>query len=239
MFLHTERNYLQCLIGFVTILHQLAASDRSNFSPVKTCTQLMLREIPVAVFDNCTGKDLVIHCLPDSQDNLGLSCYPPRWISPGKCPYYNTYQGFMDEKDCNQNRGNCPIRLFRSPLSVMYKGCYIKEEQIVTTTETFTTTEAVMKTTCEPVKSNCSTLVSAAEEGKSTSCSGEIAAIIVLIVTVLVLVVILFLSHNRRVRSNIPCLQNLGSSSPDNRETSGQEVHLKESMTRGELEDDE
>lgn len=91
------------------------------------------------------------------------------------------------------------------------KGCYIKEEQIVTTTEALTTTEAVMKTTCEPVKSNCSTLISAAEEGKSTSCSGEIAAIIVLIVTVLVLVVILFLSHNRRVRSNIPCLQNLGN----------------------------
>lgn len=91
------------------------------------------------------------------------------------------------------------------------KGCYIREEQIVTTTEAFTTTEAVMKTTCEPVKSNCSKSVSSAKEMKPTSCSGETAAIIVLIVTVLVLVVILFLSHNRRVRSNIPCLQNLGN----------------------------
>lgn len=215
-FLPTYLNYWKCIIGCVTLWHQHTVSQRTKFFPVKTCTQLTLKEIPVAVFDNCTGPGLVIHCLPDSQDNLGLSCYPPRWISPGKCPYYNTYQGNMDEKDCNRDRGNCPAVQFRSPLSVMYKGCYIREEQIVTTTEAFTTTEAVMKTTCEPVKSNCSTLVSAAEEGKSTSCSGEIAAIIVLVVTVLVLGVLLFLSHNRRVRSNIPCLQNSGSSSPGN-----------------------
>lgn len=91
------------------------------------------------------------------------------------------------------------------------KGCYIKEEQIVTTTEALTTTEAVMKTTCEPVKSNCSTLISAAEEGKSTSCSGQIAAIIILVVTVLVLGVVLALSNYRRIRSIIPCLQNSGN----------------------------
>lgn len=39
----------------------------------------------------------------------------------GKCPYYNTYQGNMDEKDCNSKYGNCPKGQFRSPLSVMCK----------------------------------------------------------------------------------------------------------------------
>lgn len=226
-------NYCRCITGCVILLHQLAASQRPNFSPVKTCTTLTLREIPVAVFDNCTGPGLVIHCLPDSNDNLGLSCYPPRWISPGKCPYYNTYQGNMDEKNCNQDHGNCPTDQFRSPLSVMYKGCYIKEEQIVTTTEALTTTEEVMKTTCEPVKSNCSKFVSAAEEMKSTSCTAGITASIVLAVIIIVLVVLLILSHYSRVRSNIPCLPNLGSSSPDNRVIRGREVFLEESALRG------
>uniref|UniRef100_K1QIL9 Uncharacterized protein n=1 Tax=Magallana gigas TaxID=29159 RepID=K1QIL9_MAGGI len=183
----------------LALLHHLAVSQRSNFSPVKTCTTITLREIPVVVFDNCTGPGLVIHCLPDSTDNLGLSCYPPRWISPGKCPYYNTYQGNMDEKDCNSKYGNCPKD----------DGCYIKEERIITTTEALTTTEAmIMKTTtCEPVKSNCSTLVSAAEEGKSTSCTGEIVACIVLAVFIVLLLVVLLLKFTR-VATYVPCLHN-------------------------------
>lgn len=222
MFLPTIWNYTKCIIGYVALLHHLAVSQRSNFSPVKTCTTLTLREIPVAVFDNCTGPGLVIHCLPDSTDNLGLSCYPPRWISPGKCPYYNTYQGNMDEKDCNSKYGNCPKGQFRSPLSVMYDGCYIKEERIITTTEALTTTEAmIMKTTtCEPVKSNCSTLVSAAEEGKSTSCTGEIVACIVLAVFIVLLLVVLLLKFTR-VATYVPCLHNSG---PDNNES--QEVDM-------------
>lgn len=222
-FLPTNWNYLKCLIGYVTLLHQLAASQRSNFSPVKTCTQLTLKEIPVVVFDNCTGSNLVIHCLPDSQDNLGLSCYPPRWISPGKCPYYNTYQGNMDEKDCSLKYGNCSTGQFRSPLSVMYGGCYIKEERIITTTEALTTTEVVMKTTCEPVKSNCSTFVSAAEEGKSTSCTGGIVACIVLagIFIIVLLVVVVLVLKFTQVATNLPCLQNAASSNPNEEGTNG------------------
>ncbi|XP_052714560.1 uncharacterized protein LOC128187919 [Crassostrea angulata] len=215
MFLPTIWNYTKCIIGYVALLHHLAVSLRPNFSPVKTCTTLTLREIPVAVFDNCTGPGLVIHCLPDSKDDLGLSCYPPRWISPGKCPYYNTYQGNMDEKDCNQDHGNCPTGQFRSPLSVMYEGCYIKEEKIVTTTEAVTPTEVMKTTTCEPVKSNCSSFVSAAGEGKSTSCTGEIVACIVLVAIVLVLSGILVYKF-RRVVTSMQCFQNSGSSSPDN-----------------------
>lgn len=221
MFLPTIWNYTKCIIGYVALLHHLAVSLRPNFSPVKTCTTLTLREIPVAVFDNCTGPGLVIHCLPDSKDDLGLSCYPPRWISPGKCPYYNTYQGNMDEKDCNSKYGNCPKGQFRSPLSVMYDGCYIKEERIITTTEALTTTEAmIMKTTtCEPVKSNCSTLVSAAEEGKSTSCTGEIVACIVLAVIFIVLLLVVLLLKFTRVATYMPCLQNSGSPRPGNNDS--------------------
>nr|XP_034336632.1 uncharacterized protein LOC105322456 [Crassostrea gigas]XP_034336633.1 uncharacterized protein LOC105322456 [Crassostrea gigas] len=214
MFLPTIWNYTKCIIGYVALLHHLAVSLRPNFSPVKTCTTLTLREIPVVVFDNCTGPGLVIHCLPDSKDDLGLSCYPPRWISPGKCPYYNTYQGNMDEKDCNRDRGNCPTGQFRSPLSVMYGGCYIKEERIITTTEALTTTEAMKSFTCEPVKSNCSKFISAAEEGKSTSCSGVIAACIVLAVIIVVLLVAFVLKFTQ-VANNLPCLGSLASSNPN------------------------
>lgn len=208
----THLNCWKYIAYYVTLLHQLAVSQRPNFSPVKTCTQLTLKEIPLGVFDNCTGTGLVIHCLPDSHDKLGLSCYPPRWISKGKCPYYNIYQGNMDEKDCNPGIGNCPQGQFRSPLSVMYKGCYINEEQTVTTKETLTTTE-VMKLTCKPVKSNCSSPVSAAGEVKSSSCTGEIVVCVVLAVIIFIGLLLFILVYKfRREATNIPCLQNSGSS---------------------------
>lgn len=52
-----------------------------------------------------------------------------------------------------------------------------------------------------------------------------------------VLIYIVF--HHSMILISFLICHSVGSSSPDNRETSGQEVHLKESMTRGELEDDE
>lgn len=93
----------------------------------------------------------------------------------------------------------------------LFQMIYIKEERIITTTEALTTTEAmIMKTTtCEPVKSNCSTLVSAAEEGKSTSCTGEIVACIVLAVFIVLLLVVLLLKFTR-VATYVPCLHNSG-----------------------------
>lgn len=97
--------------------------------------------------------------------------------------------------------------LFHLFLFVLDKGCYIKEERIITTTEAFTTTEVMKTTTCEPVKSNCSTLVSAAEEVMSTSCTGAIAACIVLAVIIIVLLVVLVLKFTQ-VAINVPCVRN-------------------------------
>lgn len=141
-YLSIELNYLKWIISYVTMLPLFASSYPSNFYPVKSCTNLMLKHIPIPVYDNSTACNLVIHCMPDSVDSLGLSCFPPRYISPGMCPYYNMYRGNMDQKSCNPNYGFCPISQYRSPLSVIYGGCYIKEQPVKINRETLTTTNA-------------------------------------------------------------------------------------------------
>lgn len=70
------------------MLPLIASSQPSNFYPVKSCTHLTLKDIPLAVYENCTACGLVIHCIPDSVDSLGLSCYPMTYISPGFVIYY-------------------------------------------------------------------------------------------------------------------------------------------------------
>lgn len=55
-----------------------------SFYPVNSCTDIRLKEIPIEVFQSCSEADKTIHCLPDENNNLGLSCFAVTWISEGK-----------------------------------------------------------------------------------------------------------------------------------------------------------
>lgn len=59
------------------------STQKLNFYPVTSCTDIKLKEIPQEVFQSCSEKDKTIHCLPDENDNLGLSCFAVTWISEG------------------------------------------------------------------------------------------------------------------------------------------------------------
>lgn len=61
-----------------------SSTGKTNFYPVNSCTDIRLKEIPVEVFQSCSGTDKTIHCLPDENKNLGLSCFAVTWISEGK-----------------------------------------------------------------------------------------------------------------------------------------------------------
>uniref|UniRef100_A0A8W8KE57 Uncharacterized protein n=1 Tax=Magallana gigas TaxID=29159 RepID=A0A8W8KE57_MAGGI len=105
--------------------HVKGSTQKVNFYPVNSCTDIKLKDIPVDVFQSCSETAKTIHCLPDENDNLGLSCFAVTWISEGKCPSYNSYQGNMDEKDCSGDRnGECSGVLYKSPLSVRCKCHY-------------------------------------------------------------------------------------------------------------------
>ena len=39
----------------------------------------------------------------------------------GRCPYYNSYQGNMDEKECIPRYGSCSPGLYKSPSSLKCK----------------------------------------------------------------------------------------------------------------------
>ncbi|XP_056008665.1 uncharacterized protein LOC125664077 isoform X2 [Ostrea edulis] len=119
---------------------------RENFYPVQSCTDITLAQIPDEVNQKCLEKNRVIHCLPDGDDMLGLSCFPIVWIAKGKCPYYNKYQENLDEKPCTGDAELCPPKQFNSPLSVLYKGCYIKELTTTRATSTVATTTQSMST---------------------------------------------------------------------------------------------
>ena len=58
-------------------------SGQNNFFNVPSCTDIKLRDIPEEVFEKCTEPGLVIHCLPDTMGNLGLSCFSVTWITAG------------------------------------------------------------------------------------------------------------------------------------------------------------
>ena len=58
-------------------------SGQNNFFNVPSCTDIKLRDIPEEVFEKCEEPDMVIHCLPDENDNLGLSCFSVTWIEEG------------------------------------------------------------------------------------------------------------------------------------------------------------
>lgn len=55
-----------------------------NFYPVNSCTDIKLKDIPEDVFQRCSTTNSAIHCLPDENNNLGLSCFQVTWISKGK-----------------------------------------------------------------------------------------------------------------------------------------------------------
>lgn len=149
----------------VVSLSLSSCSGKPNFYPVKSCTDMKLKDIPIDVFQECSRTNTAIHCLPDENNNLGLSCFQVTWISEDKCPSYNSYQGNMDEKDCStDHNGKCPGALYKSPLSVNYTGCYIKElipppttkpSMTTMTTEIMTTMTTKTPTTCKNSSSGC------------------------------------------------------------------------------------
>ncbi|XP_055998392.1 uncharacterized protein LOC130047422 [Ostrea edulis] len=132
---------IRILLLLVHIIH-----GRENFYPVQSCTDITLADIPVEVYQKCLENDRVIHCLPDDNDVLGLSCFSILWIAKGKCPYYNDYQGNLDEKTCTGDPNLCPPKQFKSPSSVLYKGCYIKEPTTTRATPTIATTTTIATT---------------------------------------------------------------------------------------------
>nr|XP_022336698.1 uncharacterized protein LOC111132988 isoform X1 [Crassostrea virginica] len=161
-------------LPILVLLHFHNARGKSIFYPVQVCTQLPLSKIPLEVHENCSGPGLIIHCLPNTIDSLGLCCFNWTWISPGKCPYYNTYRGNMDEKNCSQ-KGLCPKQQYKSPGSLKYTGCYQKEFDITdsTTTEMFTTIE----TNTDATESHDITCPNQAT--RSSSNDGYVAGIVV------------------------------------------------------------
>lgn len=158
-------------IKIVTVLLFLQSSTgKPNFSPVNTCIDIKLKDIPLDVFQNCSTTNSAIHCLPDENNNLGLSCFPVTWISKDKCPSYNSYQGNMDEKDCStDHNGTCPIALYKSPLSIIYTGCYIKELIPPPTTKSMTT-ETMTTTTSKKSSSDPITNDSGVAEKRNETC---------------------------------------------------------------------
>lgn len=61
-----------------------SATGKPNFYPVNSCTDIKLKDIPIDVLQECTKTQTTIHCLPDENNNLGLSCFLVTWISEGK-----------------------------------------------------------------------------------------------------------------------------------------------------------
>nr|XP_022343380.1 uncharacterized protein LOC111136659 [Crassostrea virginica] len=159
-------------------------SGQNNFVNVRSCTDIKLRDIPEEVFEQCKEPGMVIHCLPDENDNLGLSCFSVTWIEAGRCPYYNSYQGNMDEKECKPQRGSCSPVVYKSPFSLKYEGCY-KEDS--TTSKAATTTETItIPSVPSPV--NCTLNVpnrtkdTSSEDRTECSCASEIAVIITFVI---------------------------------------------------------
>ncbi|XP_078337530.1 uncharacterized protein LOC111135322 [Crassostrea virginica] len=161
-------------------------SGQNNFFKVQSCTDIKLRDIPEEVFEKCKEPDMVIHCLPDENDNLGLSCFSVTWIEEGGCPYYNSYQGNMDERKCDPRYGSCSPGLYKSPSSLSYKGCYAKEYD--TTTIAVTTTEME---TIPPVKCPMNDAVAnrtnntSSEICEECTCATEIAVAVILTLFIL------------------------------------------------------
>lgn len=184
-------------INIVALVFLPSAAGKQNFHTVNSCTNIKLKDIPIDVFQKCSKNNSAIHCLPDENNELGLSCFPVTWISEGKCPSYNSYQGNMDEKACStDHNGKCPTALYKSPLSVRYTGCYIKElipppttTQLMTT-KTMTTKTPTTSTSSDPMSNDsiaaekinktCQNDVSKSEEGWKKA-----------LITILVLAVIL------------------------------------------------
>lgn len=161
-------------INIVVLMFLPSSTGKLNFHEVKSCTDIKLKEIPLAVFQKCSENKSAIHCLPDENNNLGLSCFQTTWISKGKCPSYNSYQGNMDEKDCSTDyNGECPNELYKSPLSVRFTGCYIKELIPPPTTTPSMTTETMKTKTPTTTFTGSNTNVSVINEiGSETNQTG-------------------------------------------------------------------
>lgn len=61
-----------------------SSTRKPNFYSVNSCTDIKLKDIPEDVLKTCQETSSAIHCLPDENNNLGLSCFPVTWISKGK-----------------------------------------------------------------------------------------------------------------------------------------------------------
>lgn len=122
----------------------------------------------------CQETSSVIHCLPDENNNLGLSCFQVTWMSENTCPYYNSYQGNMDEKACSTDyNGECPSAQYKSPLSVRFTGCYIKELiPPPTTTPSMTTETMTTKTLTTTLTGPTANVSVINEKGSETNQTG-------------------------------------------------------------------
>lgn len=190
------------------------STQKLNFHPVNSCTDIKLKDIPVDVFQSCSETDKTIHCLPDENDNLGLSCFAVTWISEGKCPSYNSYQGNMDEKDCSRERkGNCPNAQYKSPLSVNYFGCYVKEKLPTETSTSKITTTTITDRSTVVTRDNPSTTGSRNGTNQIQTCtncdvceSGHVSKeAFDVVLTFLVLALTIFAGTIFVMRSNCYC----------------------------------
>ncbi|XP_062583854.1 uncharacterized protein LOC134245598 [Saccostrea cucullata] len=197
--------------GVIMLLITGSVHGRSIFFPVSSCTDISLAQVPIEVYQNCSGKNRVLHCLPNDNDDLGLCCFSITWIEKGRCPYYNNYQGNMDERKCPGD-SDCPDKLFKSPLSLNYKGCY-KKEQTTTTTTVYTTTSESQTTTAKerdsrttiPQSCNCSRTM-CNESLESSSGPNVIVLVTVFIFILVVMCAVFVFVVNRKKKEKNPKL---------------------------------
>lgn len=86
--------HLWLLVILFTVMFLLlvfGAYGENNFFNVSSCTDIKLEDLSVEVFEKCQGPGLVIHCLPDNHDNLGLCCFPITWIEKGNYFFIRTW----------------------------------------------------------------------------------------------------------------------------------------------------
>lgn len=77
-------NDIYFILLTVVLMSLPSSTGKRNFYPVNSCTEIKLKEIPIDVFQKCSETNSALHCLPDENNDLGLSCFQVTWISKGK-----------------------------------------------------------------------------------------------------------------------------------------------------------
>ncbi|XP_056007322.1 uncharacterized protein LOC125664562 isoform X4 [Ostrea edulis] len=92
-------------------------------------------EIKVESRLNCNNESLFYHCLLDENYTKEYEvCREWKWISEGKCAYFNPYgRGNVDERNCAGNSTKkCATEVYRSDLNMQYDACYVKKRIAIT-----------------------------------------------------------------------------------------------------------